>query len=311
MMNHQVRRSVDFKSFLFFVLVTLFGAAHAQDAELARKKCVEFGFKDKTPSHETCMDQFLQATGAVKTPAQPSMAAPPISAAQLEEKFWDATMAVGNKEAFEAYIENYPRGRYAGLARANITRIDGAAAMQQRALVEAADKLTTERTALEAEQKLARERAGPQPVMAASVAAAPASATSASTSPLPVSNDDDIAWMWPTDGPVLAGFDEVKMKGLDIGGTAGSPILAAADGRAVYVGAGLRGYGNLIILKHNNTYLTAYAHNQTLLVKEDQQVRKGQKIAEMGSSDADRVKLSFELRRHGKPVDPSKYLPPR
>jgi lipoprotein NlpD len=67
----------------------------------------------------------------------------------------------------------------------------------------------------------------------------------------------------------------------------------------------------MIILKHNNTYLTAYAHNQTLLVKEDQLVRKGQKIAEMGSSDADRVKLSFELRRHGKPVDPSKYLPPR
>jgi lipoprotein NlpD len=74
---------------------------------------------------------------------------------------------------------------------------------------------------------------------------------------------------------------------------------------------GLRGYGNLIILKHNNTYLTAYAHNQTLLVKEDQTVRKGQKIAEMGSSDADRVKLHFEIRRQGKPVDPAKYLPTR
>jgi lipoprotein NlpD len=79
----------------------------------------------------------------------------------------------------------------------------------------------------------------------------------------------------------------------------------------VYVGAGLRGYGNLIILKHNNTYLTAYAHNQTLQVKEDQSVRKGQKIAEMGSSDSDRVKLHFEVRRQGKPVDPSKYLPAR
>lgn len=123
--------------------------------------------------------------------------------------------------------------------------------------------------------------------------------------------DDDVNWMWPANGAVLAGFDEVKNKGLDIGGKAGEPVLAAADGRVVYVGAGLRGYGNLIILKHNNTYLTAYAHNQTLLIKEDQSVRRGQKIAEMGSSDADRVKLHFEVRRQGKPVDPAKYLPSR
>ena len=123
--------------------------------------------------------------------------------------------------------------------------------------------------------------------------------------------DEEIAWIWPTAGSVLTGFDEAKNKGLDIGGTAGDPVVAAADGRVVYVGAGLRGYGNLIILKHNNTYLTAYAHNQSLLVKEDQNVRKGQKIAEMGSSDADRVKLHFEVRRQGKPVDPAKYLPPR
>ena len=123
--------------------------------------------------------------------------------------------------------------------------------------------------------------------------------------------DDDIAWIWPTTGTVLAGFDEAKNKGLDIGGAPGTSVVAAADGRVVYVGAGLRGYGNLIILKHNNTYLTAYAHNQTLLVKEDQSVRKGQKIAEMGSSDTDRVKLHFEVRRQGKPVDPAKYLPPR
>lgn len=123
--------------------------------------------------------------------------------------------------------------------------------------------------------------------------------------------DDDIAWIWPTAGTVLAGFDEVKNKGIDIGGAPGTSIVAAADGRVVYVGAGLRGYGNLIILKHNNTYLTAYAHNQALLVKEDQSVRKGQKIAEMGSSDTDRVKLHFEVRRQGKPVDPARYLPPR
>jgi lipoprotein NlpD len=110
---------------------------------------------------------------------------------------------------------------------------------------------------------------------------------------------------------VIAPFDDGKVKGLVLGGKAGDPVLAAADGRVVYAGSGLRGYGNLIILKHNNTYLTAYAHNQTLLVKEDQAVRRGQKIAEMGSTDADSVKLHFEIRKQGKPIDPAKLLPPR
>ena len=116
---------------------------------------------------------------------------------------------------------------------------------------------------------------------------------------------------WPHPGQVLSGFDETKNKGLDFAGKAGDPVLAAADGKVVYAGSGLRGYGNLVILKHNNTYLTAYAHNQTLLVKEDQSVQKGQRIAEMGSSDADRVKLHFEIRKQGKPVDPAKLLPAR
>ena len=153
----------------------------------------------------------------------------------------------------------------------------------------------------------------PVPAAAASAPAAAASvpASAPAANAAGASADDNIAWGWPSNGPVLAGFDEVKNKGVDIGGAAGDPVLAAADGRVVYVGAGLRGYGNLIILKHNNTYLTAYAHNQTLLIKEDQSVRKGQKIAEMGSSDADRVKLHFEVRRQGKPVDPVKYLPPK
>lgn len=120
-----------------------------------------------------------------------------------------------------------------------------------------------------------------------------------------------LTWIWPVSGPVLAGFDGVRNKGLDIGGTAGEPVLAAADGRVVYSGSGLRGYGNLIIIKHNNTYLTAYAHNRALMVKEDQAVKRGQKIAEMGNSDADRVKLHFEVRRQGKPVNPAQYLPKR
>lgn len=155
---------------------------------------------------------------------------------------------------------------------------------------------------------------GARPVAAVTVAPTPNTASTApatSSASATANSEDEINWIWPTNGPVLAGFDEVKNKGLDIGGKAGDPVLAAADGRVVYVGAGLRGYGNLVILKHNNTYLTAYAHNRTLLIKEDQAVRKGQKIAEMGSSDADRVKLHFEVRRQGKPVDPARYLPAR
>ncbi len=123
--------------------------------------------------------------------------------------------------------------------------------------------------------------------------------------------EDDVSFIWPASGALLAGFDEARNKGYDIAGKAGDAVLAAADGRVVYSGAGLRGYGNLIILKHNNTFLTAYAHNQTLLVKEDQAVRRGQKIAEMGNTDADRVKLHFEIRRQGKPVDPARYLAAR
>jgi len=123
--------------------------------------------------------------------------------------------------------------------------------------------------------------------------------------------DDDLTWMWPANGAVVMPFDDVRSKGLAIAGKAGDPVLAAADGRVVYAGSGLRGYGNLLIVKHNNTYLTAYAHNQSLLVKEDQVVRRGQRIAEMGSSDAESVQLHFEIRRLGKPIDPAKLLPPR
>lgn len=146
---------------------------------------------------------------------------------------------------------------------------------------------------------------------ASTPAATPAPAPAPAPTPAPAAGGDDLNFMWPASGSLLAGFDEARNKGYDIGGKAGDPVLAAADGRVVYAGAGLRGYGNLIILKHNNTFLTAYAHNQTLLVKEDQNVRKGQKIAEMGSTDTDRVKLHFEIRRQGKPVDPSRYLPSR
>ena len=154
------------------------------------------------------------------------------------------------------------------------------------------------------------------PASAATVAASGAASGAASVpatvaAPAAREGDDDLTWMWPANGAVVMPFDDVRSKGLAIAGKAGDPVLAAADGRVVYAGSGLRGYGTLLIVKHNNTYLTAYAHNQSLLVKEDQVVRRGQRIAEMGSSDAESVQLHFEIRRLGKPIDPAKLLPPR
>lgn len=152
--------------------------------------------------------------------------------------------------------------------------------------------------------------ARPAAVAASGTASGAAASASAAVQP-PPREADALAWSWPAGGAVIAPFDEVRNKGLAIAGKAGDAVLAAADGRVVYAGSGLRGYGNLVIVKHNNTYLSAYAHNQTLLVKEDQAVRRGQKIAEMGSSDTERVKLHFEIRREGKPVDPARLLPAR
>jgi lipoprotein NlpD len=122
---------------------------------------------------------------------------------------------------------------------------------------------------------------------------------------------DDLDWIWPAKGRLVTGFsDTANLKGIDIAGTAGQPVVASAPGRVVYAGSGLRGYGKLVIIKHNNTFLSAYAHNRDIVVKEGQEVTRGQKIAEMGSTDTDSVKLHFEIRRLGRPMDPLKYLPP-
>jgi len=148
---------------------------------------------------------------------------------------------------------------------------------------------------------------------AAAAASTPVAAVSAASgaSTTATREEDEVTWSWPAGGPILAPFDEARNKGVAIGGKPGDPVLAAADGRVVYAGSGLRGYGNLVIVKHNSTFLTAYAHNQALLVKEDQPVKRGQKIAEMGSTDAQRIQLHFEIRKQGKPVDPTRLLPPR
>jgi lipoprotein NlpD len=146
---------------------------------------------------------------------------------------------------------------------------------------------------------------------AAVPAPAPTPAPAAAAGAVAAADADAVDWSWPAKGKVLAGFSEATNKGVDITGKIGDPVYASAAGRVVYSGAGLRGYGKLIIIKHNQTYLSAYAHNSNLLVKEGQTVTKGQKIAEIGNTDSDQAKLHFEIRRLGKPVDPMKFLPNR
>jgi lipoprotein YgeR len=162
---------------------------------------------------------------------------------------------------------------------------------------------------------------GSAPVTAATASSGARSGSrgSAAATPAPRSAPDDvspaaapatsIALIWPVNGTVIRRFDGSNSKGIDIAASAGTPVVAAAAGSVVYAGNGLRGYGNLLILKHNADYLTAYAHNRVLLVKEGQSVTQGEKIAEMGDTDTDRVMLHFELRYQGRSIDPSRALP--
>lgn len=145
------------------------------------------------------------------------------------------------------------------------------------------------------------------PAAAASAPAAAPAATAPASAPVA---DGSMKLGWPATGQMVGKFDDKGNKGIDIAGKKGDSVLAADDGRVIHVGP-LRGYGNLVIIKHNETFLTAYGHNDKVLVAEQSTVRKGQKIAEMGNSDTDRVKLHFEVRKNGKPVDPMRYLPPQ
>jgi lipoprotein NlpD len=149
--------------------------------------------------------------------------------------------------------------------------------------------------------KSAETRPDAKPEAAPAVPVAPAAVVAA----------DDVPWLWPSPAKVVAPYSDSGNKGLDFGGKAGDAVLAAGDGKVVYAGSGLRGYGELVIIKHNGTFLSAYAHNRKILVKEGQAVSRGQKIAEMGNTDTDSVKLHFEIRKQGKPVDPAQYLPKR
>jgi lipoprotein NlpD len=182
------------------------------------------------------------------------------------------------------------------------------------------NKLKTEPKAFKlpySEQAVAQLKKGlmeiPPSVMTVKVDPTPEMKTDTGINSVPpaaeaIPDDDRVEWTWPTKGKVSELFSE-NTKGIDIAGKPGQEVTASAGGKVVYSGAGLRGYGKLVIIKHNNTYLSAYAHNNKLLVKEGQSVVKGQKIAEMGNTDSSLVKLHFEIRKNGKPVDPLKHLP--
>lgn len=194
------------------------------------------------------------------------------------------------------------------------------AAIEQRPLAAPASSASAESPFVKSEPKagklpyseaaLADARQQPS-TAAAPLAAAPAAAPTTSAAPSDAASPAGGAWSWPANGKLIGKFSDSGSKGIAIAGSAGDAVLAAGSGKVVYAGTGLRGYGKLIIVKHSETYLSAYAHNQTLLVKEGQTVSKGQKIAEMGNTDADRVKLHFEIRQNGKPVDPLQHLPAR
>ena len=151
--------------------------------------------------------------------------------------------------------------------------------------------------------------ASPTPAPAAAAATGPVAAKPATVTPAAGASVDN--WLWPVDGTVIGRFGAAGGKGIDIAGARNTPVRAVASGKVVYSGSGLRGYGRLLIVKHAGEFLSAYAHNETILVKEGDMVTAGQKIALMGDSDADRVELHFEIRRYGKPLDPLTYLPER
>lgn len=157
--------------------------------------------------------------------------------------------------------------------------------------------------------------AAPAPLPPAAVAApsiGPSAKASDATKPAAGATiDTGLAWQWPAAGSVISAFDEARSKGIGIAGKEGDPVVAASDGQVVYSGSGLRGYGNLVIIKHTDDFISAYAHNRQILVKQGETVRRGQRIAELGKTDSSVPKLHFEIRQRGKPVDPLKYLPPR
>ncbi|MFP5441526.1 MAG: peptidoglycan DD-metalloendopeptidase family protein [Gammaproteobacteria bacterium] len=218
---------------------------------------------------------------------------------------------VGRGETLYAIAFRYGLD-FRGLARAN--GISEPYTIYPGQKLRLADKVVAKKPAKKSVVKpadTASKSAGskPQPATQPAPAATPAAGTAAAPAALPHGR----GWLWPVDGKVLARFDAASVgpKGIALAGNAGDAVRAARGGRVVYTGSSLVGYGQLVIIKHDDVYLSAYAHNSKLLVKEGEQVKAGQVIAEMGSSGTDRTQLHFEVRRNGDPIDPLQVLPKR
>ncbi|VVN94980.1 peptidoglycan DD-metalloendopeptidase family protein [Pseudomonas fluorescens] len=186
-------------------------------------------------------------------------------------------------------------------------RFDGRSGSTPTAVVTKVDSTPSSSSKTTVFRRPAGAAAGTAVGTTTSVASKPVAPPLAPAGPAPT------GWGWPSNGILIGKFSSNGSlnKGIDIAGDLGQPVLAASDGTVVYAGSGLRGYGELVIIKHSDTYVSAYGHNRRLLVREGQQVKVGQAIAEMGSTGTDRVKLHFEIRRQGKPVDPLQFLPRR
>ncbi|GAA5170336.1 peptidoglycan DD-metalloendopeptidase family protein [Viridibacterium curvum] len=245
--------------------------------------------------------------GAAVTPvpAPTAGSTQPVSVPRIEIRPVDSPSAAPKPAAGAAVTE--PRG-------GRIAYSEKAWAELQSASAPLATPVTAPATVtppVAASAPVAAPAVRPQPVPAAASEPKPAPRPEAAN-PASKPGDDKVEWAWPSAGKIIAPFNESTNKGLDFGGALGDPVYAAASGKVIYAGSDLRGYGNLVIIKHGSQYTTVYAHNKEILVKEQQQVQKGQKIAVMGDSDAERVKLHFEMRQPGgKPVDPTKLLPTR
>ena len=190
-------------------------------------------------------------------------------------------------------------------------RFSGASMASQSAIRQTVARPAAKPATTSSARPIVSQSSTPTPVKPTPAAVSAPSSQPASSSTTVARSSS--GWVWPSAGQLIGRFasNASLNKGIDIAGELGQPVLAASDGLVVYAGSGLRGYGELLIIKHDDVYVSAYGHNRRLLVREGQQVKAGQTIAEMGSTGTDRVKLHFEIRRQGKPVDPQQYLPRR
>ncbi|MFA6920898.1 MAG: caspase family protein [Gallionella sp.] len=212
---------------------------------------------------------------------------PVIARADAETDLWNAAQKGNTRESYQRYISNYPNGRYSAQAKLIVMKLDVDAARQSKLEREAQQLSQQEAERLKDQTKNTQNSGGIDRS----------------------GSEENLVWNMPTQGKLIKVFSEAEnSRGIDIAGKLGQPVFASAPGKVVYCDSKLHGYGKLIIIKHNATYLSAYAHNDQILVKEGESVTRGQKIAEMGNTESDQVKLYFEIRRQGKPVDPAEYL---